>query len=120
MNVPTRERPSRERPPRRAGRADLEVPVSFRSPGGRGTGITRNICAGGLFVATLRLLPIGTRVVLRLTFPGDREAIEVLGEVRWARAFQELDNRPAGLGLRFVDTPVRAAIRAAPRLLGAT
>src|SRR5579871_6265157 len=118
MDVPNRERASRQGPLRRAGRAELEVPVSFRGPGGRGTGVSKNICAGGLFVATLRALPMGTRVVLRLTFPGDREAIEVLGEVRWARAFQELDDRPAGLGLRFVDTPLRAAVRAAPRVLG--
>lgn len=119
MDDPTREREPRRGPPRRAGRADLEVPVSFQSRSGWGTGVTKNICSGGLFVATLRSLPIGERVVVRLTFPGDREAIEVLGEVRWVRPFQELDDRPPGLGLRFIDTPVRAAARApAPRVVG--
>jgi hypothetical protein len=44
----------------------------------------------------------------------------VLGEVRWVRPFQDLDDRPAGLGLRFIDTPVRAAVRAAPRVVGTT
>ena len=120
MDVPTREPLDRRGPPRRTGRADLEVPVSFRSPGGWGTGIIRNICSGGLFVATFRSLPVGTRVVVRFTFPGDREALEVLGEVRWVRPFQDLDDRPAGLGLRFIDTPVRAAVRAAPRVVGTT
>ncbi len=121
MDVPTRERVPRQGPLRRAGRADLEVPVSFRSRSGWGSGVTKNICSGGLFVATLRSLPIGARVVVRLTFPGDREALEVLGEVRWLRPFDELDDRPAGLGVRFIDTPMRAAARApAPRAAGST
>jgi uncharacterized protein (TIGR02266 family) len=121
MDVPTTERLPPYGPPRRADRADLEVPVSFRSRSGRGSGVTKNICSGGLFVATLRSLPIGARLVLRLTFPGDREALEVLGEVRWLRPFDELDDRPAGLGLRFIDTPMRAAVRApAPRVVGTT
>ena len=94
--------------------------MSFRSRGNWGSGVTKNICSGGLFVSTLRALPVGAQVVIRLTFPGDRDALEVLGEVRWVRPFQELDDRPAGLGLRFIDTPVRAAVRAAPRLIGNT
>jgi uncharacterized protein (TIGR02266 family) len=118
MDVPEREREPRQGPPRRVSRVELEVPVSFRSRSGWGTGVTRNVCSGGLFVATFRSLPVGTRVVVRLTFPGDREALEVLGEVRWVRTFQELDDRPAGLGLRFIDTPVRAAVRASPRVVG--
>lgn len=111
---------SKERKPtdceRRAVRVDLEVPVRFR--GARlGTGLTKNICAGGVFVATLRSVPIGARLVVRLLIPGDAEPVEFLAEVRWARPFQELDDCSAGVGLRFVDTPVRAltfAIGGAP------
>jgi uncharacterized protein (TIGR02266 family) len=121
MDVPDREREPRMGPARRTSRADLEVPVSFRSRGTWGTGMTKNVSSGGLFVATFRSLPVGARVVVRLTFPGDREALEALGEVRWARAFQDLDDRPTGLGLRFIDTPVRAATRAsATRVVGTT
>jgi uncharacterized protein (TIGR02266 family) len=97
------------------------VPVSFRSRGAWGTGLTRNISSGGLFVATFRSLPVGARVVVRLTFPGDREALEALGEVRWVRSFQELDDRSPGLGLRFIDVPMRAAARAPiPRAVRST
>ena len=96
------------------------MPVSFRSRGSWGSGVTKNISSGGLFVATFRSVPVGARVVVRLTFPGDREALEALGEVRWVRDFQDLDDRPAGIGLRFINTPVRAAVRAAPRMSGSS
>jgi hypothetical protein len=49
-------------------------------------------------------------VVVSLTIPGATDAVEILGEVRWSRPFQDLVDVPAGLGLRFVETPVRAAV----------
>jgi uncharacterized protein (TIGR02266 family) len=75
-------------------------------------GIARNIGPGGVFVATGRLPGVGTRVTVTLRMPGDFGAVEALAEVRWARPFVERDDRPAGVGLRFVDTPLRAAILA--------
>jgi len=97
---------------RRAGRLALEIPIQIRSqnPGNEGlwTGVTKNICAGGVFVATLLLRAVGERVGVRLRLPGDLEPVEALAEIRWCRPFQELDDRPAGLGLRFIDTPLRA------------
>ena len=36
--------------------------------------------------------------------------VEALAEVRWCRSFVELDDEPAGVGLRFIDTPLRAAL----------
>jgi uncharacterized protein (TIGR02266 family) len=101
----------------RAGRIPLEVPIRIRrqngtesgSADGACTGITKNICSGGVFVATLRSFTVGERVAVRLKIPGDAEAVEALAEVRWSRPFQELDDRPAGFGLRFIDTPLRAA-----------
>ena len=100
----------------RAGRIALEVPIQLRSQDrtedrtdeGSFTGVTKNICAGGVFVATLRSFAVGERVTVRLRIPGDAEPVEALAEVRWSRPFQELDDRPAGLGLRFIDTPLRA------------
>jgi len=41
--------------------------------------------------------------------PGDTEPVEALADVCWSRPFQELDDRPAGVGLRFIDTPLRVA-----------
>jgi uncharacterized protein (TIGR02266 family) len=93
----------------RSGRIALEVPVQLKSRAGWCRGVTNNICAGGVFVTTLRSFSVGDRVTLRLAIAGDAEPVDALAEVRWCRPFQELDDRPAGLGLRFIDTPLHAA-----------
>ncbi len=112
----------------RPHRADIALPVQLRSRAWSARGTARNVCAGGLFVSTPRLLPVGDWVVVSFTIPGATEAIEVLGEVRWSRPYQDLVDVPGGLGLRFVETPMRATFlalelqqlgeRAAPRTDG--
>ena len=94
----------------RSGRIALEVPVQLRIHEESHAGVTKNICGGGVFVATMRSLPVGDRVIVVLTIPGDSEPVEAVAEVRWSRPFEALDDWPAGLGLRFIDTPLRAAI----------
>jgi Tfp pilus assembly protein PilZ len=74
--------------------------------------VAKNIGPGGVFVATVRFLGVGERVTLTLEMQGDTAPIEALAEVRWCRPFTELNDQPAGLGLRFIDTPLRAAILA--------
>jgi hypothetical protein len=49
-------------------------------------------------------------VVVSVTIPGATEPVDILAEVRWSRPFQDLVDVPCGLGLRFVETPVRAAV----------
>jgi hypothetical protein len=63
-------------------------------------------------VATPRLLALGDWVIVSFTIPGATEPVEILGEVRWSRPFQDLVDVPGGLGLRFVETPTRAAVLA--------
>ena len=93
----------------RVGRIPLEVSVRLRNDAGSHPGVTKNICAGGVFVATLGAFSVGQRVALKFAIPGDTEPVEALAEVRWSRSFQELDDQPPGLGLRFIDTPLGAA-----------
>jgi len=95
----------------RARRAELEVPVQIRAGGAVCAGVTKNIGTGGVFVATVRLLSVGERVTVTLQMKGDAEPVSALAEVRWCRPFEELDDLlPPGVGLRFIDTPLRAAI----------
>ena len=96
----------------RANRMRLDVPVQLRDGGASYHGVARNIGPGGVFVATGRLPGVGTRVAVTLQMQGDAEPLEALAEVRWGRPFVERDDRPAGVGLRFVDTPLRAAVLA--------
>jgi uncharacterized protein (TIGR02266 family) len=91
----------------------LEVPVQLRADNAWCAGITKNIGPGGVFVATVRLLRVGDRVTVTLKMKGDADPVEALAEVRWCRPLEDLDDElPAGVGLRFIDTPLRAAILA--------
>lgn len=94
----------------RTGRTPLEVPVQLRIRDVSHGGVTKNVGGGGLFVATIRPFAVGDHVTVILTIREDPEPVEALAEVRWVRSFQELDDRPAGLGLRLIDTPLRTAI----------
>jgi Tfp pilus assembly protein PilZ len=64
----------------------------------------------GIFVATARLLRAGDQVTVSLNAEGDAPPLEALAEVRWCRPFEELARQPTGVGLRFIDTPLRAAL----------
>lgn len=94
----------------RANRARLEVPVQLHAGTASCSGITKNIGSGGVFVATTRLLRAGDRVTIALKVKFDAAPVEALAEVRWCRFSERLDDEPAGVGLQFIDTPVRAAL----------
>lgn len=94
----------------RPRRIDLEIPVQLRSRSGLEPGVVKNLCDGGVFVATPHLLTAGDWVIVSFTIPGATEPIEILGEVRWSRPYQDLVDIPSGMGLRFVETPVRAMV----------
>jgi Tfp pilus assembly protein PilZ len=98
--------------PPRPDRVDIDIPVHLRSRAGSGRGTVKNVCTGGIFVATHSLLPIGDWVVVTFMIPGAIEPVEILGEVRWSRPLQDLVDVPGGLGLRFVETSVRATVLA--------
>ena len=96
----------------RANRFRLDVPVQLRERGASYTGLAKNIGPGGVFVATVRALGVGDRITVTFKMKDDAGPIEALAEVRWCRPFVELNDLPAGVGLRFIDTPLRAAILA--------
>ncbi len=57
-----------------------------------------NLSEGGLFIRTNTPLPTGSRALLRLNRSGEGE-VQVMATVVWAS--DVLDQRPAGMGLRF-------------------
>jgi uncharacterized protein (TIGR02266 family) len=89
---------------RESERVDMsvEVDVGLDSEHNFYTGLTRDISTGGLFVATHKLLAVGTKVRVRFTLPGQKEAIETDTEVRWLRDSRAMTtDAPEGMGLRF-------------------
>src|SRR5262249_20097819 len=59
-----------------------------------------NLSAGGLFLENTIPHPVGTRITLQFTLPGDSAAVEVHGEIVSAASASEL-----GMGVKFVDVP---------------
>jgi uncharacterized protein (TIGR02266 family) len=78
-------------------RMPVEVDIGFFSESNFYAGLTQDISEGGLFVATQRILPIGTDVTVSFTLPGVHE-IKTEGVVMWVR--QPVDG-VAGMGVRF-------------------
>jgi uncharacterized protein (TIGR02266 family) len=79
---------------------DLEVTVG--SDHNFYAGFAENLSAGGVFVATHQLKPVGSKVELTVTLP-DGVQLRAAGEVRWIRVFNELSDTPPGMGVRFTN-----------------
>lgn len=99
-----------EKTNRRLGRANLRIPVQISSQGTELAGVARNLSLGGMFVTTGRSLPLHERVVIRLSLVEESEPVEIAAEVCWRREVSQSDRRPAGLGLRFTEPLLEAAI----------
>jgi len=90
---------------RSSERIDLEVKVTLESDSNFYTGLTQNISAGGVFIATHLIRPIGSRISLKFALPGSPEPIAVETEVRWIKensALMRADGA-SGMGVRFIE-----------------
>jgi len=107
--VPTT--PSQQQYVRAAERFDLEVKVDLESDHNFYTGLTQNISAGGLFIATHVLRKIGDRISLKFTFPGTSEPVTIETEVRWIRENTALHRAEGGtgMGVRFINLSPEAS-----------
>ena len=83
----------------RPARAPIEMRVDLKTGNESFSATTKNLGVGGVFVATERQLVVGDRVTVELSLPGHVRPMAVGAEVRWIQAS---DDRPAGMGLRFV------------------
>jgi uncharacterized protein (TIGR02266 family) len=90
---------------RSSERFDLEVKVDLESDHNFYTGLTQNISAGGVFIATHHIRRIGDRITLKFTLPGSEKTLDVETEVRWIRentALQRVEGAQ-GMGVRFIN-----------------
>jgi len=97
---------------RASERFDLEVKVDLESDHNFYTGLTQNISAGGVFIATNHIRRIGDRITLKFTLPGSEKTIDVDTEVRWIRENSALHRIEGaqGMGVRFINlTPEASA-----------
>jgi uncharacterized protein (TIGR02266 family) len=96
---------------RASERYDLEVKVDLESDHNFYTGLTQNISAGGLFIATHHLRRIGDRITLKFQIPGTEGSLAVETEVRWIRENTALTRADGatGMGVRFINPTPEAA-----------
>jgi uncharacterized protein (TIGR02266 family) len=100
--------------PLRSQRVRMQAKIDFTSENNFFSGFSTNLSDGGVFIATVKQVPIGTHVDLFFRLPtGD--GIEAEGVVRWVREVNDAmpENMP-GLGVQFVKLPeaAKAAISA--------
>lgn len=88
---------------RECPRVVVEVEVSMHTEHNFYTGLTRDLSEGGLFIATVEHLPVGTELDLTVSLPG-QAPIRARGRVRWVREYNQFnqDFHP-GVGVQFVD-----------------
>ncbi|MFO0597513.1 MAG: TIGR02266 family protein [Myxococcaceae bacterium] len=88
---------------RQSPRVKMQAAVDFTSDNNFFNGFSANISDGGLFVATVNLLPLGTEVDLNFTLPSGQK-IEARGVVRWVREVNDqLPDAFPGLGVQFAN-----------------
>lgn len=90
-------------------RVRMQAAVDLHSDSNFFTGFSTNISEGGLFVATVQMLPLGTEVDLGFSLPGGKK-VTVKGVVRWTREVN--DQTPEifpGVGIQFVDLDPQVA-----------
>ena len=79
----------------------MQAAVDFTSDNNFFNGFSANISDGGLFVATVNLLPLGTEVDLSFSLPSG-ERIEAKGVVQWVREVNDqLPDAFPGMGVQF-------------------
>jgi uncharacterized protein (TIGR02266 family) len=88
---------------RSSPRVAVEVDVSLHTRHNFYAGLTRDLSEGGLFIATIENIPVGTLLDLRVTVP-DHGTIRAKGEVRWVREYNDFNQDfDPGVGVQFVD-----------------
>ena len=82
-------------------RVAIEADIGFQSESNFFTGFSEDISAGGVFIATFEILPIGSTLQVNFTMP-DGYLISTSGLVRWVREYNEFaEDAEPGMGIQF-------------------
>jgi uncharacterized protein (TIGR02266 family) len=88
---------------REYARYRVDLDVSLGSDHNFYAGLVENLSAGGVFVATHLLKPVGEKIELAIHLPDSEDVLRGLGEVRWIREYVERSELPPGMGIRFIE-----------------
>jgi uncharacterized protein (TIGR02266 family) len=87
---------------REHSRFHVDLDVTVGSDHNFYAGFAENLSSGGVFIATHKLKPTGSKIELSINLP-DGITLKAEGEVRWIRVFNELSDTPPGMGVRFTN-----------------
>lgn len=85
---------------REHSRFAVDLDVTVGSDHNFYAGFAENLSAGGVFIATHKLKPVGSQIELTINLPEGAQ-IRATGQVRWIRVFNERSDTPPGMGVRF-------------------
>ncbi len=85
---------------REHSRFHVDLGVTVGSDHNFYAGFAENLSAGGVFIATHKLKPVGSKIELTINLP-EGVQLRAEGEVRWVRVFNEQSDTPPGMGVRF-------------------
>jgi uncharacterized protein (TIGR02266 family) len=85
---------------REHSRFSVDLDVTVGSDHNFYAGFAENLSAGGVFIATHKLKPVGSKIELTINLP-ESVQIRAAGDVRWIRVFNEQSDTPPGMGVRF-------------------
>jgi uncharacterized protein (TIGR02266 family) len=97
---------------RESTRFEVDVAVTVDSAHNFYAGYATNLSAGGFFIATHIVHPVGTRFSFTIHLGDQGHIVKGIGEVRWLRAQQSGDAQ-AGLGIQFLEVEGDGAQRIA-------
>ena len=89
-------------PRREHSRFHVDLDVTVGSDHNFYAGFAENLSAGGVFIATHKLKPVGSQIELTINLP-DGVQLRAIGDVRWIRVFNEQSDTPPGMSVRFTD-----------------
>jgi uncharacterized protein (TIGR02266 family) len=88
---------------RKEERVQKSLAVTFKDRQSFIRACTGNVSNDGLFIRTDSPLREGERFLIRLQLPDFSEPIQTKCEVVWARKYQQAENRPPGMGVKFCE-----------------
>ncbi len=93
---------------RRSPRVAMQTVIDFGSDSNFYSGFSTNISDGGVFIATVKVMRLGTEIDLSFTLPNG-EVVKTKGVVKWVREVNDQipDSFP-GIGVQFEDLPESA------------
>ena len=68
------------------------------------TGLTQDLSAGGLFIATHQILPLGTTLRVKFGVPDIKRTFDIEASVCWVKKFRDdAPDQTPGMGVRFMN-----------------